>query len=393
MLEVFFNKLKHYKGFHILKEITEKYLPVWNVYKNLYKTDYPKNVLISYITYPIRKSLLKKHTNFLELYSIAEVFRDLKFNVDIVNYTYQGKINYSKYDVIFGFGYPFGKSFHDKSASSALKICYLTGSLKLFNQMERNKYLRERKGKVVIPRRNYYWHYLQESISMSDGIIVTGNDWTKSTVEPYNSRVFKVRLPIFLPNKEDVIRIIQKKDFENLKRHFLWFGSYGALHKGLDLCLDIFANNKDLFLHVCGPVEKEEDFFELYREELTNKHNIRYYGFVDIESRLFYSLVESCVFAIFPSCSEGGGGSLLTVMSYGLIPIATIESSVDIDDFGFLLTDYRIEHIFNVIKNAINLSSDQLKDMAIRTMEYVHSNHSKDIYKQDLMNALRNFGL
>lgn len=374
------------------KEFLRKYF--FGFYKNVFRTNYKKNILISFITHPIKQGLRNTHSNYLELFTILNVFKDLKFNIDVADYRYEGKINYDKYDLIFGFGYPFGKSFWDKKSKKSLKICYLTGSLKLFNQMERNRYLKERRGKAVIPRRDYYHKFLQESISMSDAVIFTGNDWTKSSIELYNSRVYKVRLPVFLPNKNEIKNIIEKKDFEESKKHFLWFGSSGALHKGLDLCLDVFAKEKELFLHICGPVDKEEDFFELYKKELTELSNISYYGFVNIESPLFKNIINSCSFSIFPSCSEGGGGSLLTTMAYGLIPIATLESSVDIkQDYGFLLEDYKTEYISEILKKVSALPNEILKNMALKSMEYVHINQREEAFKEDLLNALKSLGL
>lgn len=371
-----------------------KRLPIYNYYQNVFGTKYSKTVLISYITYPLRKETIKVHSNILELYSLLEVFKSLNFNIDVCNYTYEGKINYEKYDIIFGFGFPFGKSFIDKSAKYSIKICYLTGSLRLFNQMERIKYLKERKKVVLRPRRNYYWPFIQESISMSDGIIVTGNEWTASTVKPYNSNVFPVRLPVFLPDKNYILKIIQDKDFKNAKYKFVWFGSSGAIHKGLDLCLDIFAQNENLFLHVCGPVDKEEDFWSVYKKELTELANIKYHGFVNIDSNLFEDIIRDSTFAIFPSCSEGTGGSLLTCMAHGLIPISTREAGVNISqDYGFLLEDYKIEYIKQKINEILSLKEEKLKEMSIESLEFTHKNHSVESYQQDVINALKKMGV
>ena len=367
---------------------------LFGFYKNLYKTNYDKNVLISYITYPIRKGIRKLHTNYMELFIIIDVLKSLNFNIDLADYNYEGNIDYGKYDLIFGLGLPFGKSFYEKRAKRTIKICYMTGSLNLFNQMERNKYLKERKGVTVIPRRNYYWKYLQESISMSDAVITTGNEWTKSTITPYNNKVFCVRLPIYLPDKEFIINTIAKKDFDRARSNFLWFGSSGALHKGLDLCLDIFSKRTELFLHVCGPVDREEDFFDIYKTELKGLKNIKYYGFVDIDTDIFKDIVNSSGFSLFPSCSEGGGGSLLTTMAYGLVPICTKESSVDINpNYGFLLPDFKIEIIYNFVNYCTNLKEADLKNMSFNAIEYTFKNHNPDIYKQDLLNILRQLGV
>ena len=255
--------------------------------------------------------------------------------------------------------------------------------------MERNKYLKERKEVTVIPRRDYYWKYLQEPISISDVIMLTGNDCTESTFKPYNSNTFKVRLSIFLPDKEEITKIIFEKNFEKVKTNFLWFSSTRALHKELDLCLDVFSNN-NLYLHACGNIKDEEAFFELYKKELTELNNITYYGFVDINSSIYKNIIKKCAFSIFPSCSEGGGGSLLTCMAHGLIPIATKETSVTIkQNYGILLNDYKIEYISEIVNQASSLSNDKLKNMALESLEFTFKNHNIETYKQDLINALK----
>jgi len=124
------DKLKKYPLITGLYEIyKQRFL---SFYKNIYKTNYSRHLLISYITSPLRKGIIKRHSNYLELSIILETFKSFKFNIDFADYTYKGKINYKKYDLIFGFGYPFGKALRVKDAKSAIKICYETGSLKLF---------------------------------------------------------------------------------------------------------------------------------------------------------------------------------------------------------------------------------------------------------------------
>jgi len=82
---------------------------------NYYKTKFNKNLLISYITYPFNRGINYFHTNMQESIKISEVFRDLEFNIDVVDYDYTGSINYLKYDMIFGFGDPLVKCFYNRN--------------------------------------------------------------------------------------------------------------------------------------------------------------------------------------------------------------------------------------------------------------------------------------
>ena len=67
---------------------------------NLYHTDFKRYVLISYIVYPFKKVNKMYHTNYAESLAMSSVFKSLGYNVDIVNYNYNKKIMYEKYNVI-----------------------------------------------------------------------------------------------------------------------------------------------------------------------------------------------------------------------------------------------------------------------------------------------------
>jgi len=96
----------------------------WSIYES---KDSKKRVLICYIISPFYlKKRPIKHANVIESRTIAKEFYNLGYSVDVVDYRCTRKINYSKYDVIFGFGVPFSNSF---AFDLKLKrICYITGS-------------------------------------------------------------------------------------------------------------------------------------------------------------------------------------------------------------------------------------------------------------------------
>ena len=154
------------------------------------------------------------------------------------------------------------------------------------------------------------------------------------------------RLPISAPV---IYPWPEGKDFEACRRHFLWLGSHGFVHKGLDLVLEAFAAMPEYHLTVCGPtkgeVEKEfekvlyveKDFEKTFYKELYQTSNIRTVGWVDVASPEFMQIANDCIGLINPSCSEGEGGAVVGCMHAGLIPIVSYESGVDIDAFGFLL--------------------------------------------------------
>lgn len=95
---------------------------------NYYKTNFRKNVLISYIDNPFKnKNKVISHSNQEEAIIISKIFKELEYNVDIIKYNYKNEIKLKKYDLIFGFGDVFEKSFHDKDFKGK-RIFYATGA-------------------------------------------------------------------------------------------------------------------------------------------------------------------------------------------------------------------------------------------------------------------------
>ena len=93
---------------------------------NYYRTAYTRNALISYITDPFRNEINLSHTNSFESMEIGKAINEAGFNVDIADYNYGGKIDYSRYDLIFGFGEPLIHSFY-KREKRIITIYYGTG--------------------------------------------------------------------------------------------------------------------------------------------------------------------------------------------------------------------------------------------------------------------------
>lgn len=362
-----------------LKQMIKKRF--YSFFPNYYKSNHNRSALVSYLTAPLYRKETFTHQNVIELLKCCEAIRDLGFNVDIVDYMYDGKIDYSRYSLLFGFGYPYGKSFHDPKCK-AVRVAYCTGAMNLFDQMKRLKYLHERRGVKLLPRREYFYPFFQETIAMSDAILVTGNEWSRRTVESYNAHSYSIQIPVYLDTIPQID--IAKKDFTAARKHFLWFGSSGAVHKGLDLLLDAFAQMPDLHLHVGGPIVHEKDFIHEYEHELYRLPNIHLHGFVSIASEQFRSLLETAAFIIFPSCSEGGSGSAVTCMAGGLIPIVTESAAINIQDFGFLIKDERIDEIQRVVQSTLNYDERSLKELSQKARRYTHQNHSSEMFYQQI---------
>lgn len=340
----------------------------FRIKKNVLSTDYDKHVLISYnVNHFITKNIA--HTNFHEIHIIAKVFSDLKFNIDVVSFDNPRNINFNKYDIVFGFGIPFESSF--RFSDSIKRIYYATGAHVCHqNQAEVNRIIEvnRKKNSALRPKRIVTWTFTQ-STSMSDAIIVLGNEWVKGTYVRYtDTPIFKLSPTSLFQNISSV-----KRDISEARKNFIWFGSGGLVHKGLDLCLDFFSKNPQYILHICGP--REEDFFEVYAKELASD-NVHYHGFVDVQSEKFLQITHECLFVIQPSCSEAQSTAVLTAMSRGLIPIITKENGIDIDNFGIEIEGLSENHLADAMNKTLEFSDDQLSKMANTAIEVCQKNHT-----------------
>ena len=105
------------------------------------------------------------------------------------------------------------------------------------------------------------------------------------------------------------------KNHLDCRKHFLWLGSTGAVHKGLDLLLDVFSMQDDMVLHI-GGLEKQD------RKTLgiSKRKNIIEEGLIFIKSETFLKLVDKCSYIILPSCSEACSTSITTGMLLIIMP-------------------------------------------------------------------------
>lgn len=346
------------------------------VLKNIFNTRFQKNILISYTIVPFLNKKAK-HTNNSELKIIAKIFNDFKFNVDVIHYTSNLRLNYKKYNLIFGFGEPFENSFVDKNLK---RIYYATGAHvchQNYAEIQRVEEVNTKYNSNILPKRLVPWTW-SLSTNLSDSLIVIGNDWTKSTYQKYtHKRVFSINATAFINEScENIVR-----DIEKTKKSFLWFGSGGLIHKGLDLCLEYFGAHSDLILHICGPME--DDFNEVFGKYF-EKENIFYHGFTNVNSQKFIDIVSKCSFSIFPTCSEGQATALLTTMGAGLIPISTKYSGVDIADLGFLIYKLDLNSIDKVVQKVITFENLEIEIHSKKLIDYIQEHHTLKSFENNL---------
>ena len=104
----------------------------------------------------------------------------------------------------------------------------------------------------------------------------------------------------------------KEKNHELARKNFLCLGSAGAIHKGLDLLIDVFSGRDDIILHFGGFREHEKAFLNI-----PSRTNMIDYGYIDINSDSFLKIVDKCSFIILLSCSEACSTAITTGMLHG----------------------------------------------------------------------------
>ena len=359
---------------------------------NYFKTQFTKTVLISYITHPFNnKNKSSAHTNNVEVLEIAKVFRDLEYNVDVFNYDNIGPKNYSKYDIIFGFGDPLVNSFY--RAKKKIQTIYYGTGMHIAHQnhatLNRIKDVYKKRNVWIPDSGRVVEKAWSAQTTLVDGMIVLGdNICADSYRRYYEGPIYKI--PASFIKVCNGVDIVKCKDFSEAKKNFLWFGSSGLIHKGLDLVLEFFAKHPQYILHVCGPISKERKFCNVYGKELFNTPNIKTYDFVSITSTQFSNLMKTCAFIISPTCSEGGSPAVLNCIGNGgLIPIVSEFATIDIKH-GITIDELSAIGVSVAVKKALLIEEDRLRELAEKNYKDVSSLHSIENYKKEMRKAINN---
>ena len=322
-----------------------------------------QNVLLSYITHPFQikpdDQSFYSHTNTWECLQIAKTWLNYGYNVDIIdwdNSTFLPKKDYSVFIDIH--------SNMERIApilgKNCKKILHITGAHWRFQNDAENKRLlalKERTGITLKPRRQVAPSL---GIEYADCATILGNAFTLGTFA-YSGKPLN---PI------------------PLSTTILWLGSSGMVHKGLDLVLEAFRDLPDYNLTICGPVNRESDFNDAYYKELYQLSNIKTIGFIDIRSDQFRKIIENSNALIYPSCSEGQAGSVITCLHAGLIPIISHESGVDVKDFGIELEKSSIDEIIDSIKEISQKPEMELQQMSKEAWRYARKTHTREKFSE-----------
>lgn len=346
------------------------------------------NVLVSYILEPFlldtNEPIPNSHTHYWESMQIVQAFKDLGYDVDVISYRNLSFVPNKDYQIFFSARTNF-EYIAKQLPSSCTKIAHLDTSHWITNNHNAYARLLNLKNRKKVSLQNIKMIEANRAIEYADIATILGNQFTIDTYSYAEKPIY--RIPISAPS---VYPWDEQKNFDACRKNYLWFGSSGFVHKGLDLVIDAFKELPDYNLTIFGPLKHEKEFVKAYHSELFETPNINAVGWIDVDSQEFLDYARNTVALIYPTCAEGGGGSALTCMHAGMIPILSYESSVDIPDCGFILKNHSIQEIKNTIQHVSSLPTNELETIAKRAWEYARKNHTRDSFARGFENFTKN---
>lgn len=335
--------------------------------------------VISYITWPFLEGVdspkMRGHTNAYEVMVMAQAFLDLGFRVEVCDYNDEFYRPPKDCKVAVDIH---GNLERWELPEECLRILHATGPHWLFwNHAELSRMLsiQHRHGVALKPQRHVK---PSRGVEVADEVVVLGNEFTRGTFLFAGKPV--TRVPI-----SSAYEFVwpEGRDFEKAKNKFLWVGSYGMVHKGLDLALDAFARMPELELTVCGRPEKEADFYRLYEKHLKHTPNIKLHGWLDMGSADFLEIARTHAAVIYPSSAEGGAGSVIHCMHAGLLPICTTEASIDLGDFGVHVETASVESVQNACRAVAGMSAGEVENRTRGAYKHVRQKHTRAKFEEN----------
>lgn len=324
-----------------------------------------------------------KHTMYWESVEMVRLLNKHGYIVDYFDNRNPSGIAWENYDLVIDEG----NNLKDApTIADQHRIYYATGCHWLFHnqaEMKRISDFQDRHG-ILIPANR------QLPSIMSDNYAHTMTYLgTEFQARQFNSYLNKIPLNI----SSVIAPPYQKKDLRMSRNRFLWIGGGGLIHKGLDLVIEAFAKLPQAELFIAGNIDDETRFAQWARSYTSSHTNIHLLGWIDVQSVAFAELANTCIASVYASCAEGGGGSVVQALHFGLIPILTPASTVRAEYLGYSITgDSGFEMIDSIrahVQHIIGSSDIKLHGQSEAVYSFAREHHTRDAYRQSFEKLLK----
>lgn len=341
--------------------------------------------LLSYLALPTRyraKSRhLRGHPNSWESWAFAEVLRESGFAVDAVDFAvpHAGLVK-GQYDLAIGIGGGIADVL--PAVHTGLVHLHLTGSHYAFQnrrEAERCAEVSARTGRLVRPHRLVSDGEACDRLAdVASRLTVIGNDVTRGTFpDRFRDRLEPVPVALAAPLPE--VGEIRPRAARAQDTGVLCVSGAGSVLKGVDLAIEAARAFPDVTFHFLGDLEGEKDFWAAYGQDILATANIEYHGFVPFGTRDFIKTAGQCQFLLAPSASEGMSSAVVSAWAFGLFPVISRNTGVDIaDGLGLYIPDLTVSAVVESLGFALDIPSEPLRVARIEGSAFARERFSRD---------------
>jgi hypothetical protein len=350
-----------------------------------------KSVLVSYLKGPMdapKDDPLTGHSNRWESREIVGLLERMDLCVDVIDWTDSQFQPRKEYLAVIDIYANLQRLAPHLSKSTRL-LLHATGSDASFNaEAERQRTLEfeRRTGLPYSPKRIHNPIHFSRSLEIAHCCSLLGNEQILMTFpEEYRKKISLIPVTGSILARHRT----PKEMAALITREFLWFFGPGAVHKGLDLVLEVFARRRELVLHVAGLAHEEPDFMAAYGRKMSAP-NIRVHGWIDPASSKFAELFKNVFCFIAPSCAEGTSTAAITCLQFGFLPIISRACGVTLPpNAGIILETLSEAAIERAIDLALRMSPEIVTRETIACQSQALRLHSREAFSLAMDKYLR----
>lgn len=348
-------------------------------------------ILVGFLRHAVRAAdadpMLAGHSIHWESREICRALLDLGFDVDVIDIGAPPPVAETPYVASL--------TLHDHLlkiqpalARDAIKMMWMTGSHPAFQnaaELERIRLLEARRDCAYEPKRQIA-NVAGElaAIDLADRCLLVGNEITRATYPPE----WHAKMELIAVSAANVHRPKVPGAFVPPNREFVWYSASGAVLKGLDLVLEVFAAGEYPLLHVIGSVEREEDFLNIYHAELDGHPRILRHGFLRGDHPRLAEVFARSVAVLHPSASEGMSGSVAHCLQVGLYPIVSRTSGIDLPPgAGIYLDACSVETVAGAVERVLSTPATVLAEQIGRIQQVALERHSRQSFTRRLLDV------
>lgn len=327
-----------------------------------------KKALVIYITKDFKIDFDSEiyHPNLTHSLQMISVLIKKGYAIDVFHTKGVNSFRYvqKNYDIIIGFGPLYEKVI--ESGVNGFPILFLTENdprVVKNKYQERINYYKERHSDNAYTKsRSRESFYSERQLEFSKVCIAMSSSFNIANMHNLFNKVYTI-------NVNGLYNTNFKFDINNAvrnKKNFVWFGSNGCIHKGLDILVDVFSQLPEYTLSIYGLPAYE---YSIIKDKIT--HNIHYCGSINVFSDAFITdVLNKHCFVISASCSEGMNSGVATCMRHGLIPVITKETGFEPHESIIELNDYDVNSIREIIVKICSYDAITIQKMSESVFNY-----------------------